>query len=65
MKIDENILDRKSLLLNDLRNFNKISGEKFRRDATYDNVKIHRKAGFYPIFSRYIFREVFKGWGSF
>ena len=53
MKI-ANIEQRNSLyLLNDLRNFNEI----FRKDVTYDNIKSHKKPGFYPLFRRYIFQK--------
>ena len=38
-------------LLNDLKNFNEI----FRKDVTYDNIKNHKKPGFYSLFRRYIF----------
>ena len=34
--------------MNELRNFNEI----FRKDVTYDNIKIHKKTGFYPLFRR-------------
>ena len=40
-----------SFLLSDLRNFNEI----FRKDVTYDNIKSHKKPGFHPLFSRYIY----------
>ena len=40
-------------LLNDLKNFNEIS----REDATYDNIKSHKKAGLHPLFRRYSFRK--------
>ena len=29
--------------------------EIFRKDVTYDNIKSHKKTGFHPLFSRYIF----------
>ena len=38
-------------LLRDLRNFNDI----FRKDVTYDNIKIKKKTGPHPLFKRYIF----------
>ena len=38
-------------LLNDLKNFNKIS----REDATYDNIKRYKKAGLHRLFRRYSF----------
>ena len=40
-------------LLNDLKNFNEI----FREDATYDNIKSHKKAGLHPLFRRCSFRK--------
>ena len=45
--------ENSSYLLNDLRNFNEI----FRKDVTYDNIKGHKKTGFYPSFRRYFFRK--------
>ena len=34
-----------------MRNLNEI----FRKDVTYDNIQSHKKAGFHPLFRRYIF----------
>ena len=34
--------------MNDLTNFNEI----FKKDVTYDNIKSHKKTGFYPLFRR-------------
>ena len=42
-----------SYLLNNLMNFNEI----FRKDVTYDNIKIHKKTGSHPLFRKYIFRK--------
>ena len=49
-----------SFLLSDLRNFNEI----FRKDVTYDNIKSHKKPGFHPLFSRYIYRKTTRGRGE-
>ena len=40
-----------------MRNFNGI----FRKDVTYDNIKSYKKAGFHPLFRRYIFRKTTGG----
>ena len=34
-----------------MRNLNEV----FEKDVTYDNIKIHKKVGFHPLFRRYIF----------
>ena len=44
-------------LLNDQRNFNEI----LRKDATYDNVRSHKKAELHPVTRRYIFRKTTGG----
>ena len=38
-------------LLSELRNFNDI----FKKDVTYDNIKILTKTGLHPLSKRYIF----------
>ena len=43
--------------LNDLTNFNKI----FRKNVAYDNINSHQKAGFYPLFRKYIFGKTTGG----
>ena len=51
MKIDENTeyLQRNtSYLPNDFKNFNEI----FRKDVTYDNIKIYKKPRFHSLFRR-------------
>ena len=40
-------------IFNDLRSFNEI----FRKGATYDNVKSHKKAGPNPLSRRYTFQK--------
>ena len=42
-----------SYLVNNSRNFNKIS----RKDVTNDNIKSLKNPGFHPIFRRYIYRK--------
>ena len=37
-------------ILNDMRNFNEV----FRKDVTYDNIKIHKKTGVQLLFRRCI-----------
>ena len=54
MKIDKNSYHRQrdySYFLNHLRNFN----ENFSKDVIDDDIKSHKKPGFYPLFRRYIF----------
>ena len=45
-------------LLNNQKNFNEI----LRKDATYDNVKRHKKTELHPVTRRYIFRKTI--WGG-
>ena len=63
MKIDENswyLQRNSSYRLNDSRNFREIFG----KDVPYDNIKSHKKAGFHPLFGRYIFRKTTGGEGG-
>ena len=41
------------ILVNDFRHFNEI----FRKDVTYDNIKIHKKPESHPLFRRLFFEK--------